>query len=134
MESMTERRKKAEDALARLHEVVIMEHLTELERDALIHRFEFCFEILWKCAKDYLRDVEGIDAASPKKVIRMSRNVGLLTDEETEQALDMVNDRNLTSHTYDENMAMMLVEHIKGYEILMQRWYGKMNAKDAAQE
>ena len=46
----------------------------------------------------------------------------------------MVNDRNLTSHTYDENMAMMLVEHIKGYEILMQRWYGKMNAKDAAQE
>lgn len=126
MEGMTERMKKAEDALARLHEIVIVEHLTEVERDALIHRFEFCFEILWKCAKDYLRDVEGFDAAAPRKVIRLSREVGLLTDEETERALEMVNDRNLTSHTYDEQMAVMLVEHIKTYEPLMQQWHQRM--------
>lgn len=87
MESMTERMKKAGDALARLHEVAIRDELSDLERDGFIQRFEFCFEILWKCAKDYLRDVEGLDAASPKKVIRMSREVGLLTEEETEQAL-----------------------------------------------
>lgn len=125
---------KAGDALARLHEVVIRDDLSDLERDGLIQRFEFCFEILWKCAKDYLREVEGIDAASPKNVIRMSRNVGLLTDEETEQALAMVNDRNSTSHMYDENMAVLLADHIKEYETLMQRWYQKMNEKDATQE
>ena len=126
MESMTERMKKAEDALARLHEIVIVEHLNEVERDALIHRFEFCFEILWKCAKDYLREVDGLDAASPRKVIRMSREVGLLNDEETEQALLMTNDRNLTSHTYDEGMAIELAGRIKEYEALMERWYRKM--------
>ena len=125
---------KAGDALARLHEVVIRDDLSDLERDGLIQRFEFCFEILWKCAKDYLREVEGIDAASPKNVFRMSRNVGLLTDEETEQALAMVNDRNSTSHMYDENMAVLLADHIKEYETLMQRWYQKMNEKDATQE
>ena len=70
--------------------------------------------------------VEGLDAASPKKVIRMSREVGLLTDEETEQALEMANDRNQTSHMYDEQMAIELVERIKGYDALMQRWYRKM--------
>lgn len=126
MESMTERMKKAGDALARLHEVAIRDELSDLERDGFIQRFEFCFEILWKCAKDYLRDVEGLDAASPKKVIRMSREVGLLTDEETEQALEMANDRNQTSHMYDEQMAIELVERIKGYDALMQRWYRKM--------
>ena len=126
MESMTERMKKAGDALVRLHEVAIRDELSDLERDGFIQRFEFCFEILWKCAKDYLRDVEGLDAASPKKVIRMSREVGLLTDEETEQALEMANDRNQTSHMYDEQMAIELVERIKGYDALMQRWYRKM--------
>ena len=126
MESMTERMKKAGDALARLHEVAIRDELSDLERDGFLQRFEFCFEILWKCAKDYLRDVEGLDAASPKKVIRMSREVGLLTDEETEQALEMANDRNQTSHMYDEQMAIELVERIKGYDALMQRWYRKM--------
>ena len=128
MESMTERMKKAGDALARLHEVAIRDELSDLERDGFIQRFEFCFEILWKCAKDYLRDVEGLDAASPKKVIRMSREVGLLTDEETEQALEMANDRNQTSHMYDEQMAIELVERIKGYDALLQRWYRKMKA------
>ena len=126
MESMTERMKKAGDALARLHEVAIRDELSDLERDGFIQRFEFCFEILWKCAKDYLRDVEGLDAASPKKVIRMSREVGLLTEEETEQALEMANDRNQTSHMYDEQMAIELVERIKGYDALMRRWYRKM--------
>ena len=126
MESMTARMKKTGDALARLHEVAIRDALSDLERDGFIQRFEFCFEILWKCAKDYLRDVEGLDAASPKKVIRMSREVGLLTDEETEQALEMANDRNQTSHMYDEQMAIELVERIKGYDALMQRWYRKM--------
>ena len=122
MESMTERMKKTGDALARLHEVAIRDELSDLERDGFIQRFEFCFEILWKCAKDYLRDVEGLDAASPKKVIRMSREVGLLTDEETEQALEMANDRNQTSHMYGEQMVIELGESIKVYDALMQRW------------
>ncbi|MCI6233148.1 MAG: nucleotidyltransferase substrate binding protein [Selenomonas sp.] len=56
----------------------------------------------------------------------MSREVGLLTDEETEHALEMANDRNQISHMYDEQMAVKLVERIRRYDVLMQRWYQKM--------
>ena len=113
-------------ALARLHEVVSKDNLSEIERDGLIQRFEFCFEIMCKCGKDYLYDREGLDAASPKKVIRSLREVGIFSDEETEQALKMVDDRNLTAHTYDEDMAKELAERIYVYELLLQEWYKKM--------
>lgn len=114
---------KTGEALGRLHEAVAREELTDIERDGLIQRFEFSFEILWKCAKDYLRDYEGLDVASPKKVIRTSREVGLLTDDETVMALDMADDRNLTAHTYDDKLAEEMVGRIKVYEVLMQKWY-----------
>ena len=123
---MTERFKTAANALSKLHEAVIKETLSEIERDGLIQRFEFCFEIMWKCGKDYLRKVEGLDAASPKAVMRMLRDVRIFSDEDTVLALEMVDARNLTAHTYDEEMAKKLVAQIPAYEEFMQAWYKKM--------
>lgn len=123
---MSKRMQGAERALARLHEGVAKDVLTEMEQDGLIQRFEFCFEIMWKCGKDYLLDRDGIDVASPKKVIRALREVGVFSDEETEQALRMVDDRNLTAHTYDEDMAAALVKRIYDYEKLLQQWFVRM--------
>lgn len=45
-ESMKKRFDGAEKALGKLHEGVIKDSLTEMERDGLIQRFEFAFEIL----------------------------------------------------------------------------------------
>lgn len=123
---ITKRFATASRALQKLHEAVTKENLSEMERDGLIQRFEFCFEILWKCGKDYLKDVEGLEAASPKTVIRLLREVKLFTDEETVLALKMVDDRNLTAHTYDENLAIELTGRIFGYERFMQEWYRRM--------
>ena len=127
-ESMKKRFQGAEKALAKLHEGVQKESLTEMERDGLIQRFEFAFEIMWKCGKDYLLDREGLDVASPKKVIRSLREVGLFSDEETEQALKMVDDRNLTAHTHDETMAVALAQRIVEYEKLLLEWLMRMKA------
>ena len=127
-ESMKKRFQGAEKALAKLHEGVQKESLTEMERDGLIQRFEFAFEIMWKCGKDYLLDREGLDVASPKKVIRSLREVSLFSDEETEQALKMVDDRNLTAHTYDETMAVALAQRIIEYEKLLLEWLMRMKA------
>ena len=127
-ESMKKRFQGAEKALAKLHEGVQKESLTEMERDGLIQRFEFAFEIMWKCGKDYLLAREGLDVASPKKVIRSLREVGLFSDEETEQALKMVDDRNLTAHTYDETMAVALAQRIIEYEKLLLEWLMRMKA------
>ena len=125
-ESMRKRFQGAEKALGRLHEGTVKESLTEMERDGLIQRFEFAFEIMWKCGKDYLLDREGLEAASPKKVIRTLREVGLFSDEETETALKMADDRNLTAHTYDEEMAVALAERIIVYERLLAEWFRRM--------
>ena len=125
-ESMMKRLQGAKRALDRLHEGVVKESLTEMERDGLIQRFEFAFEIMWKCGKDYLLDREGLEAASPKKVIRLLREVGLFTDEEAERALQMADDRNLTAHTYDEKMALALAEKIRSYDKLLAEWLERM--------
>ncbi len=127
-ESMKKRFQGAENALTKLHEGVTKESLTEMERDGLIQRFEFAFEIMWKCGKDYLLDREGLEAASPKKVIRTLRQVGLFSDEEAELALKMADDRNLTVHTYDEKMAIALSERIIAYEKLLADWLDRMRA------
>lgn len=126
---MKKRMEAAANALARLREMTGVEKLSDVERDALIQRFEFCFEILWKCGKDYLLEVEGIEAASPKKVIRCLREVGIFEDEESERALTMADDRNMTVHTYDEMLAKEMAERIKQYEPLMRTWYERMNTK-----
>ena len=123
---MTKRFTTAAQALQKLQEAVTKENLSEMERDGMIQRFEFCFEILWKCGKDYLKDVEGLEAASPKTVIRLLREVKMFTDEETVLALKMADDRNLTAHTYDENLAIELSARIRRYEQFMQDWYRRM--------
>lgn len=116
-------------ALIRLKNIAEKEALSDIEQDALIHRYEVCFELLWKYGKDYLLEVEGIEAASPKKVIRCLREVGIFEDEESERALTMADDRNMTVHTYDEMLAKEMAERIKQYEPLMRMWYERMNAK-----
>ena len=125
---MKKRMEAAANALARLREMTGVEKLSDVERDALIHRFEFCFEILWKCGKDFLLEVEGIEAASPKKVIRCLREVGIFEDEESERALAMADDRNMTVHTYDEMLAKEMAERIREYEPLMRIWYERMKS------
>ncbi|MCI6286555.1 HI0074 family nucleotidyltransferase substrate-binding subunit [Acidaminococcus fermentans] len=126
MEKIQERINTAQRALTKLHELAVKPDLSDVERDALIQRFEFSFELLWKCAKEYLYVVEGIDAASPKKVIRCCRELGLLDDEQTREALQMADDRNLTTHTYDETFAQAVVERIRRYAPLLQLWLGKI--------
>ena len=123
---MTKRMETAGRALEKLHEGVAKGELTEMERDGLIQRFEFCFEIMWKCGKDYLLDREGLVVASPKKVIRALYEVGLLNAAETESTLQMVDDRNMTAHTYDEKYAIELAERIKGYEKILQEMHRRM--------
>lgn len=60
--------------------------------------------------------------ASPKKVIRSCREVGVLSDEETEQALKMADDRNLTTHAYDESFIESLLRRLPMYDTVLHHW------------
>ncbi len=78
--------------------------------DGVIQRFEFCFELAWKMMKAYLA-YDGIEANSPRASIREGFAAGLIPN--AEAWLDMLEKRNLSSHTYDEKTALDLYEHIK---------------------
>lgn len=77
--------------------------------DATIQRFEFCFELAWKLMKSVLA-YEGIEANSPRSSIREGWKQGLIDN--AEQWLDMLEKRNLSSHTYNEITAMNIYQCI----------------------
>ena len=84
-------------------------------RDATIQRFEFTVEILWKTLKNFLREIEGVECKSPKGCIKDFFSSGYLTEEETRILLEMIDDRNLTSHTYHEEVAEKIFKDLKLY-------------------
>ena len=126
MERLTERLAVASRALERLRQITELPQIGEIERDAVIQRFEFTFEAVWKAAQFHLLTVEGLDVASPKAAIRACREVGLLDEQEAMQALQMADDRNLTVHTYNEQLAAQILERIMGYQVLLDRWLTAM--------
>ena len=91
----------------------------EFVRDSIIQRFEFCTEMMWKALKYYLLEKNGIEVKSPKEAMREARNLGLLKEKETIVAIQMLDDRNQTSHTYDEDFALEMIENIEDYVELM---------------
>lgn len=90
-----------ERAVDRLTEALAQPE-TSMNRDASMQRFEFCFELAWKAIQECLRE-EGADCQSPKSCLREAYRLEWLMDETGWIA--MLDDRNLTAHTYDETFA-----------------------------
>jgi len=129
MDKYRQRLKTADAALKTLSELAGLRKASIIQRDAAIQRFEYSFEAVWKAARAYLLEVEGIDVASPKKVVRASGEIGHLSEEQVVLGLQMVDDRNLTSHTYHEGLARRIYERLHAYAALMGVWLAKMNAE-----
>lgn len=87
-----------EKALKALAEA-LAEPKNSIVRDATIQRFEFCVELAWKASKKML----GTASSAPKIVIREMAQAGLIQDPQI--WFDFLEARNLSSHTYKEEMA-----------------------------
>jgi nucleotidyltransferase substrate binding protein (TIGR01987 family) len=91
-------------------------------RDGLIQNFEFTVEAIWKLLLELLIDYfKSNCAASPRVVFREAIKAGLLSEAEVEICLNMVDDRNLSSHTYKEHVALALVERIPSYNKILSK-------------
>ena len=99
-------------AYDKLKEAVILynDEKKEIYIDAMIQRFEFCTELSWKLMKKYLDDNLVIEHTSPRSVVKEAYKQGLIEDGEI--WLDILEDRNLTSHTYDEITANKIRDNI----------------------
>lgn len=86
-----------------------------VERDAMIQRFEFTFDLGWKTLKTLLEQSYSAEAPSPLQTFQEAIRVGILADNSTWLAMrDM---RNLTSHSYSESTAVKLVEQAKEFNL-----------------
>jgi nucleotidyltransferase substrate binding protein (TIGR01987 family) len=84
----------------------------EVSNEGLIQCFEFTAELAWNVMKDYLYEDGVKNISGSKDAIRNSFSYGLIEDGQI--WLDMIQDRNLVSHTYNENIAKSLVSDIIG--------------------
>ena len=98
----------------------------EENRDSIIKRFEFTIELFWKTLKKILR-YELIKANSPKEVLQASYMTFLIDDETI--WLHMLEDRNLTSHTYKEALAKEILARIGTYLPILESAYHALAEK-----
>lgn len=101
-------------------------------RDSMIQRFEYCTELFWKYLQKYLEEyVKTPDINGPAPVIRACYTAGLLDETEAENGLEMVKDRNMTSHIYKEEIAEELAKKIPNHCKLMITIANRLSPKNA---
>lgn len=88
----------------------LQEPESEFLRDAAIQRFEFTYELAWKTLKAYLATLD-ITVLNAKETLKAAYQQGLIGDADAWSNLHQK--RNLTSHTYDENLADSVYHYLK---------------------
>lgn len=116
------------NAIARMAEVVELSKqrtLNQFERDSLIKRFEFTYEMAWKLMMSFEKEYGVTELLGSKDVVRTAFSMSLIDNGEA--WLEMIDDRNKTSHLYDEEMAADVTEEIiDTYYPLFMELQGKM--------
>ena len=108
-ERFLERRAEFKRALNRLVDALAQPD-NEFTRDAVIQRFEFTYELAWKALKNYLL-IKDIDVRNAKDTLKASLEQGLIHDGGAWSNLHY--QRNLTSHTYDLELAIEVYDYLK---------------------
>lgn len=97
-------------ALAQLGKFIEKGELNELEEQGIIQAFEYTYELAWNVIRDYLREQGNQNIHGSRDAIREAFNLGLISD--GDGWMDMLKDRNLTAHTYNEEVAQAIAAHI----------------------
>lgn len=90
---------------------ISLEKFDEALRDSIIKKFEYTFELSWKTIKAYLEEEGYEEMSSPRKVLKQAFESNIISDEEVWS--NMLEARNSTAHTYDEEKAIYYEDVIK---------------------
>ena len=129
MDRLRQRLSVASQATATLRELAVRPAPGKIERDAAIQRLKSSSEATWKSAQRFLAVVEGVEAGSPKSTIRACHEAGLLSAAQTEHALAIADDRNLTAHTYNEGLAEAIFKRLSGHLAVLEAWLTAMKTR-----
>lgn len=78
-----------------------LNEFSDLEKEGIIQRFEYTYELAWKTLKDYL-EYTGItlEQITPRNVIKQAYAANIIKDGQA--WIEMLEHRNLMSHTYNQ--------------------------------
>lgn len=124
----------AEQACETLREALAVRSPSTLERDGAIQRFEYSFEAFWKAAQAFVELHEGLTARSPRSALRGLGRAGILSSGEITAALAALEDRNLTVHTYIEELSVQVFGRLAQHESLMSTAVVRMREALAQEE
>ena len=98
-------------ALTLLEAADLIQMPSHIETEGMIKRFEYTFELAWKTLQDYLSEMGFKDFAGPRDTLKLAFANGVITDGQV--WMDMIQARNLSSHTYDLKTAKKLEADIR---------------------
>lgn len=98
----------------------------DLIKNGKIQKFEYCAELAWKISKMYLELSEGILSNSPKGVYKSMFQSALITENEFLSLFKTIEDRNLLSHVYKEEMYESVYENLKSHLLAFKILLGKL--------
>ena len=93
-------------SLELLESALKIEQPDVVQKAGIVQFFEMCCELSWKVMKDYLEDQGFTEIGTPRNAIKKSFEIGLVEDGHA--WMDLLVDRNLSVHTYDEEKANSL--------------------------
>ena len=111
MKRFKERYEDYVKALNKLKEAML-ESPTDIVIDGTLQRYEFTFELAWKTMKDYL-EYNGYsdNIASPRAIIQLAYQAKVIKNGNV--WINMMLDRNVLSHLYDEEKSREIYDNIK---------------------
>jgi len=101
--------KKAYDRLKEVSD--LYDGKNEIIRDSLIQRFEFTYELAHKTLKEFM-NYEGVtlENSFPRTIFKKAYVNNIISDEVV--WINLLEDRNSTSHIYNEKLANEIAERI----------------------
>ena len=129
---ITENYKQYVNALDTLKEALELElehsesaKLSRALKDTAIQRFDYTYEILWKLLKN-IAEYEKLESKSPRETFKNAFRLRFILEEDEQTFLDMITNRNLTSHTYNEDISLGIFNFIanngiKAFDLIQKR-------------
>src|SRR5690349_1035509 len=119
-----------EKALKQLQAALLIQNPDIVQKAGIIQFFEMSYELAWNTIKDYMEEQGFTDVKSPRSAIKKAFETGLIKDGHS--WMQLLIDRNLTAHTYDEEQATEVEQliHKKYFPLLMELYETFNQQKD----
>lgn len=108
-----------EKSIKRLEETLKLKK-NKIVRDSAIKRFELCFDLGWKAIKIFAKE-QGVECNSPRECIKIAFQLKLIDYDKN--WLKIIDDRNLTVHTYKEQYADQVYRRLEKHLNLFKKLY-----------